>query len=235
MNLPTPHREIYLNAKPFPYHIIDGAFDIEDLMEVLYWWPKSHEGHDTKYNKSHTRTEEKMHPLLSNFIKITFQSQKFIGFLEYLTGITGLVLDCYDPSLHETFPGGSLAPHLDYTINKRTGLQHRVNAILYLNEGWENQYGGNLELYESSKMHGGYLTRPVVCIEPIFNRLAIFNIDERAWHGHPSVVNCPYGMSRKSIAVNYFSLPENNAADIGTTFKKSILKRVVHYIKRPSK
>lgn len=219
MNLPNPNSEKYLRQSPFPYLVIDNVFKKYELDEVLLHWPKMDivywEGHKLRAGSTDENTFGKC---ISDFVKINFQSQKFIFFLEKLTGIKGLVLDCREIGLHETFPGGNLVPHLDYTINEITGLQHRVNAILYLNENWKNEYNGSLELYENEKS--------MVAIEPVFNRVAIFNIEENSWHGHPGKLNCPEGMSRKSIALNYFTVPQNGAIDKKTTLAK---KRDVKY------
>lgn len=213
MNLPPVNREAYLSAKPFPHLVIDNVFNPWQLKHVVANWPELTP--ESKYDEGQQLrvglvNEEKYGGCIADFVKINFHSQKFITFLEQLTGVTGLVLDCREIGLHETFPGGYLLPHLDYIINERTGLQHRVNAILYLNEKWKPEYFGWLELFKDNES--------IVSIEPIFNRLVIFSIDDRAWHGHPKALKCPPGMTRKSIALNYFIAPQSNVIDKKTTF-----------------
>lgn len=210
MKLPTPNNDAYLSAKPFPFCVIDGAFDKEELLQVLSRWPKNHERYSNsgdKYeaSKGTTMSEENLDGGITAFIKHHFMSQQFISFLEALTGVKGIVVDCNKWGLHELFSGGFLKPHLDYTINKKTGLQLRINAILYLNEHWREEYGGNLHLYEEGSK------KPSISIAPLFNRLVIFTMDAEspAWHGHPDPLNTPEGISRKSIAFNYFSVPQN--------------------------
>ena len=225
MNLPKPDQSAYLNAKPFPHLVLDDVMGYWEISDVVEQWPKTHEsslnGKDQKH-KHYTNSESFMPTAISKFIKIHFQSQEWIMFLEELTGIKGLVMDIRGGyGLHETMPGGALKPHLDYLIHDVTGLQHRVNAILYLNEV---QSGGELELYEFNPDHGGYLTNKV-SIQPKFNRIAIFNIDSKSWHGHPNPVIG--NESRKSIALNYFSLPEKDSIRQQTIFtngKKNIFK-----------
>ncbi len=227
MNLPIPNKEAYLKAKPFPHLVIDGVFTALSIEFITRNWPKEHEFNPNSSNnqklKSYTTSESKMDWRISSFIKTEFQSQEFILFLEELIGIKGLVMDIRGGyALHETFPGGSLQPHLDYLIHDVTGLQHRVNAILYLNDC----EGGELELYEMNRAYGGYLTSKV-SIPAKFNRLVIFNINEKAWHGHSVPLRSEF---RRSIALNYFSLPDKDARDIKTTFgstKKNIWKQVI--------
>lgn len=208
MNLPIPDKEKYLSEYPFPHLVIDDALDIDNLKHwVTDIWPKI----NGKGLRIGTTDETVFGGYISYFIKNYFHSQRFILFLQKLTGIEGLMLDPFEIGLHETFPGGYLDKHIDYTINPRTGLQHRVNAILYLNEDWKLEYEGYLELYNEDKL--------VRTICPIFNRLVIFNVKD-ALHGHPKPLACPEGMSRKSIALNYFTLPEKDAKDRSTIYKK---------------
>lgn len=232
MNLPIPDKSTYINAKPFPHCVIDNVFFESEISGILANWPAEHE-HFTKnafeISKGHTLSENIMGEYIANFIHTNFQSQQFIRFLEEITGILGLVFDCRKFALHETFPGGSLAPHLDYTINPKTGLQLRINVLLYLNEHWKSEYNGNLVLYEDIPGYGGILNKPVVEIEPLFNRMVIFTMDaeSHAWHGHPKPLNSPAGVSRKSIALNYFTVPQEKAIEQGTLFKKSIWKEIL--------
>lgn len=216
MNLPIPDKEKYLAAKPFPHCVIDNVFDADQLRWILSQWPYL----ERESLRVGTTDENRFRDVIASFIKVYFHSQKFIFFLEKLSGIKGLVLDCREIGLHEIFRGGNLDMHLDYTINETTGLQHRVNAILYLNEKWLPSYNGYLELQGES--HVG--------IEPIFNRIAIFNIDEKSWHGCPSKLNCPEGMSRKSIALNYFTAPQTGAVSVSTIYRKP--KNMKYFIRQ---
>ena len=228
MNLPTPDSKAYLEAKPFPHLVIDNVFSSLKLNVVSGRWPKEHESmlndKDQKL-KHYTNSESFMPTYIAEFIKIYFQSQEFIMFLEELTGVKGLVMDIRGGyALHETMPGGKLMPHLDYLIHNVTGLQHRVNAIVYLNEV---EGGGELELYEKHVTYGGHLISKI-SIAPKFNRMVIFNIDGKAWHGHPSPVLG--SISRKSIALNYFSLPEKDAIKQQTIFSGTGKSRIKQFI-----
>ena len=78
-------------------------------------------------------------------------------------------------------------------------LDRRLNLILYLNKGWLEEYGGNLELWDRA------MTRCERRILPIANRCVIFNTTDFSNHGHPDPLACPEGMTRKSMALYYFS------------------------------
>ena len=42
-------------------------------------------------------------------------------------------------------------------------------------------------------------------IAPNFNRMVIFSTNDFSNHGHPDPITCPDDISRKSIALYYFS------------------------------
>eukprot|EP00928_Gymnodinium_smaydae_P029111 TRINITY_DN22017_c0_g1_i1.p1 TRINITY_DN22017_c0_g1~~TRINITY_DN22017_c0_g1_i1.p1 ORF type:complete len:474 (+),score=104.08 TRINITY_DN22017_c0_g1_i1:46-1467(+) len=76
-------------------------------------------------------------------------SSAFVGFLERLTGISGLLPDPsnFGSALHFVARGGLLDLHYDFHRLASLGLERRLNALLYLNEDWDPSYGGHLELW----------------------------------------------------------------------------------------
>lgn len=42
-------------------------------------------------------------------------------------------------------------------------------------------------------------------IEPIFNRCVKFNTDSNLYHGHPDPLNTPENITRKSLALYYYT------------------------------
>ena len=71
--------------------------------------------------------------------------------------------------------------------------------IIYLNKDWEESYGGHLELWDKE------MTKSLHRILPIFNRMVVFTTTDFAYHGHPEVLKCPEGQSRKSLALFYYT------------------------------
>ena len=128
-------------------------------------------------------------------------SSTFIRTLEGLTGIENLIPD---PSLrggglHQILPGGLLGIHADFTHHVKYDLERRVNLLLYLNKDWEDEYGGHLELWNRDASHC------VKRIRPTAGRCIIFNTDADSYHGHPRPLTCPEGITRKSIAIYYYT------------------------------
>ena len=106
----------------------------------------------------------------------------------------------YGGGLHQIQRGGSLGFHADHNINPRVELYRRVSVILYLNDGWKEEYGGQLEMWSAD------MTHCVDTITPVLGRLAIFSNSETSFHGHPDVLQRPEGMTRKSIAAYFDSI-----------------------------
>jgi Rps23 Pro-64 3,4-dihydroxylase Tpa1-like proline 4-hydroxylase len=77
-----------------------------------------------------------------------------------------------------------------------------VNLIVFVNPDWLPEYGGHLELWASDASHKS------VSIEPLFNRLVLFQSDRRTFHGHPEPLQCPEELFRTSIAAYYY-VPRN--------------------------
>jgi hypothetical protein len=102
--------------------------------------------------------------------------------------------------MHQTTAGGYLDVHADFNVHPRTKLLRRLNVLLYLNPGWRDDYGGELELWDRG------MTRCVVRIAPLFNRCVVFTTSDESFHGHPHPLATPPGVTRKSLALYYYSL-----------------------------
>ena len=95
-----------------------------------------------------------------------FNSRPMLEFLEGLSSIQGLIPDPYfvGGGYHETTRGGKLGVHADFRINDQLHLHRRMNVIVYLNERWQDEWGGFLELWDRK------MTAKVKSVAPVFNR-----------------------------------------------------------------
>ena len=102
--------------------------------------------------------------------------------------------------------GGKLNIHLDYSIHPKSGLQRKLNLIVYLTEGWKSEWGGGLELW-SHNADKNLPLRKEKTIYNVFNRAILFDTTQNSWHGLPQPLSCPEGVYRKSLAVYYMTDP----------------------------
>lgn len=128
-------------------------------------------------------------------------SSYFLRFLEQLTGIESLIGDPHfeGGGLHQIVSGGKLAIHADFNKHTSLGLDRRLNMLLYLNKDWKEDYGGYFELWDRN------MCRMERRVAPLFNRVVIFTTSEHSYHGHPDPLACPSDMTRKSLALYYYT------------------------------
>lgn len=206
--------ENYVSAEPFPHGMFDNLISEELVDAVLAAFPqpsadinwrqivaKGGDGENVQYRKQGMPHLFKIAPVIRQLIW-ELNSSTFIRSLERLTGISNLIAD---PSLrggglHQVLPGGVLGVHADFTHHKDYDLERRVNLLIYLNKDWQDEYEGHLELWSRDA------SRCVKMIRPLAGRCVIFNTDASSYHGHPRPLACPDDITRKSIAIYYYTL-----------------------------
>lgn len=197
----------YQNAEPFPHIVIDDFIDVSFLKGIVGEFPspngKDYFDRDQERLKFQHRPQE-IHSGLVRSLFAELNSCAFLGFLEEITGIKGLIPDPHfeGGGFHETKRGGHLGVHADFNIHGQLQLERRLNLLIYLNEDWDESYGGQLELWNKT------MTECAVRVQPIFGRAVIFNTTLDSFHGHPDPLACPPERSRRSIATYYYTSPE---------------------------
>ena len=201
------HKEEYANADPFPNMSFKNFFNEDRLNEVLAEFPDlSKKGESIQFNnpneiKLASKGERKFGPKTRQFMHF-LNSEPFLMFLQELTGIEETLMP--DPyfeggGCHQTKPGGFLKIHADFNKHKDTGLDRRLNVLVYLNKDWKDEYGGHFELWDRE------MTHCVKKVRPDFNTLAMFNTTDFSYHGLPNPLTCPPDRSRKSVALYYYT------------------------------
>ena len=202
----------YAFAEPYPHIVIDNFLPIEMAEQLLAHFPEDAKAHDKTYQKGYGGTHKRQilpydcDAYLRDAFAF-FNSAPMLQFLEGVTNIRGLLPDPYfsGGGLHETSNGGLLGIHADFRVNESLQTIRRVNMLIYLNKDWQDSYGGKLELWDRE------MKAVVKSVAPIFNRCVIFNTDEDSFHGHPDPLTLPEGVSRRSIALYYYTaLPISN-------------------------
>lgn len=197
----------YLRANPFPNIILDKFFNDNFLSQVFKDFPDlSMINTSQKYtNKNEVKFANNDYQNFPDSIKKLFDfmnSDIFLKFLQKITSIKEkLVIDkkLNGGGLHEIKSGGMLKVHTDFNRHPTLDLDRRINILIYLNKNWDQKYGGDLELWDQHMKYCGKK------IAPNFNRMVIFSTNDFSNHGHPDPITCPDDISRKSIALYYFS------------------------------
>jgi hypothetical protein len=206
----------YQSAEPFPHIHIESFLDLAVTRELAQEFPQSGSVAWTQYkhyneNKSGLTKREQLPDGLGRLID-ELNGPEFTAWLSQLTGIPNLIAD---PSLeggglHQSGPQGFLNIHADFTVHHHhSNWRRRVNLILYLNEVWSEDWGGAIELWDRS------MTRCVVKVPPLLNHAVIFSTDEDSYHGFPDALTCPEGVTRKSVALYYYT--EESGANARST------------------
>ena len=229
-SLSQKHAQAYQGAAPFPHIYIDNFLDENLVKQASDAFPK---GGDFDFYKYENPLEKKLAfdqvnklPAPISDILVAMNSAVFLRFLEDLTGIDGLIPDPYyrGGGIHRIEKGGKLDVHIDFNKHLKLKLDRRLNVILYLNDDWKPEYGGNLEIWKGHQDETGHVLEECVTkILPVLNRLAIFSTSEKSYHGHPDALTCPDDRCRQSIATYYYSNGRPAEEDVpahSTTFIK---------------
>jgi Rps23 Pro-64 3,4-dihydroxylase Tpa1-like proline 4-hydroxylase len=211
----------YRSADPFPHVVMDDFLPAEFLRGLLPEFP-GYEGR-TYFDRSQERLKFQFPPKdipgrrLRNLV-MELNSPAVVRFLEEMTGIPNLIPDPYyeGGGLHETRKGGHLGVHADFNVHHRLRCERRLNLLVYLNDDWPQDYGGDLELWDQ-KMEACQHK-----VAPLMARAVVFNTSLDSFHGHPEPLACPPERSRRSIATYYYTAnPEGVASlpDRTTVFK----------------
>lgn len=216
-------RDEYAAADPFPHVVIDDFLPPGVLEPLLAEFPEPGRPAWQQFDSAQEvklalADTERLGPATRGLLA-EFNGQVFTEFLERLTGITGLVPDPHfeGGGLHQIRAGGFLKVHADFNRHRRLRLDRRLNGLLYLNQDWEESWGGNLELWDAG------MTRCVRRVAPLFNRFLLFATTDDANHGHPEPLACPPERCRRSMALYYYTngRPEGGVgADHTTLFRQ---------------
>jgi 2OG-Fe(II) oxygenase superfamily len=195
----------YINAKPFPHIVFDNFFDPAIVDQILGEFPAPGairwQAFDNAQEIKLASSAEASFGPITRLFMYHLNSITFLEFLSRITGIKNLISDpgFEGGGLHQIVPGGKLGVHADFNRHRDFNLDRRLNLLLYLNKDWREEYGGHLQLWDRD------VTRCEAKVLPIFNRMMVFGTTDFTFHGHPDPLQCPEGMTRKSLALYYFS------------------------------
>jgi hypothetical protein len=202
------HRSAFASARPFPWLTMDGFLREGIDRELASGFREALSGKDPLAPKKHRHVKRKIGTMVRE--KMTEPQRRFFddlahpAFMDYLERITGISplfpdKELNGGGLHEIHAGGYLNVHVDFNFHPASKQHRRLNLIVYLNERWEEDWGGLLELWPTD------FSAAAARIVPLANRMVLFETSEVSYHGHPVPLAPPEGVTRKSLAVYYYS------------------------------
>ena len=205
-NIASNLKDKYNSNKPFPHIVLDNFFNNDFLNNILDNFPTNLKKEGINYNNNQEKklasSNSKNFGDDANILINYLNSFQFLNFLQNLTNIRETLIP--DPYLwgggfHELKNDGFLNVHADFNVHPQLKINRRLNLLIYLNKDWEQNYGGSLELWDKD------MRECMQKITPIFNRIVIFNTDDKSFHGNPDKIAHPNKISRKSIALYYYT------------------------------
>lgn len=200
----------YHENRPCPHLLFENFLAPEVARAMAKEFPRPTSNEWTQYkhvneNKLGLPKRDLFPPVLGT-VTDELNSPEFVAWVSELTGIPHLITDptLEGGGLHQSGPGGYLNVHTDFSKHHaHANWVRRVNLILYLNPGWDEKWGGSIELWERSAERK--MTRCAAKYPPLLNHALIFTNDARSLHGFPDPLTCPQGQSRKSLALYYYT------------------------------
>jgi hypothetical protein len=209
---------VYRQAGPVPHIYLQDFIDpgLASSAEMEFPRPDTPEWtHYQHQNENKLGMTKRQHfPARIGEVSDALNSPEFLEWLSQLTGIPELIAD---PSLeggglHQSGRGGFLNVHTDFSHHHHNkDWKRRVNLILYLNSGWQDGWGGDIELWDSG------MRNCVAKYAPLGNCALIFNTDDRSYHGFPEPLACPEGSSRRSLAFYYYTVEHEAKSPVRST------------------
>ena len=205
----TRYQAEFEAQSPFPHLIIDDLWDREFLSEVRLEVENNQAwGGEKNFAGSVSKRWLDDYRLLPRSVRKLIDYMNSIAFIDQLEALTSIERLSPDPHLfgggiHSIGENGFLGLHSDFNWHEKLRLWRRVNVLVYLNEGWREEYKGDLLLARAVDGSAPVVERRV---PPAFNRTVIFRTDENSIHGHPERLRPPLGRRRNSIALYYYSL-----------------------------
>ena len=229
--------EQFRTAQPFPFVAIENFLDPEFAREVAAAYPTFETAKQMgfAFNAVNERkkvqiTDRTRFPPPVQRLNDALASDGFLDQLSAITGIPMLLADeqLFGGGIHVTGPHGRLDVHVDFNV-LQGGLHRRLNLLVYLNPGWDEQWGGQVELWDRDVK---------TCVQqfaPVLNRCVIFETSDISFHG-VAPLTCPPDQVRRSFATYYYTAaaPASFDAQHGTIFRARPDERLRGYVMMPA-
>lgn len=201
-------RKARLEINPFKYIVIDNFLSSDLANDAMLnfppltdpcWQHSKDQGIEVK-SRTTWKSEFDIPDHIVDVIRIA-NSSLILDAMSELFDIPKLMPDPYfsGGGLNVSEKNGHLDVHVDGNYHDASGLNRRMNLLIYLNPNWKKNWGGEFGIYSDE---GNTLVRAV---PPLFNRCVIFDSHDKSFHGLPNPINFPTDDPRKSIILYYYT------------------------------
>lgn len=190
--------EITWSETPFRHTVLTDAWDRDFLEECAGEFPAPGDPRWVTYDDPEEFGKKAGGPdMWGPSTKVFFdftRNESMRSWLETQTGISSLSADTLGGGMHETGEGGRLDMHIDFNTHPdKPHLERRINMLVFLNQGWDPQWGGVLHLGPNRE----------VSVSPEFGKTVIFECSDLSFHGHPEPVIGDH--LRRSLACYFYA------------------------------
>ena len=194
--------------EPYKHLVIDNFLEDEQAQTCLANFPDTDDpswefANDTDIEIKFRTTWRSEFDIPDGIIEAVriLNGADFLRAISSLFGIDKLMPDPYfsGGGLNVTRKGGLLDVHVDGNYHDASGLNRRMNALLYLTPGWQPEWGGEFGIYDETG------NKCIKKVAPLFNRLVVFDTHDKSWHGLPDPVNFPHDNPRRSLLLYYYT------------------------------
>lgn len=205
-------------AQPFSHLVLDGFCDAAALRELVGEIPdpaalQIPKSRDLVFAKAkYQQTEFRHAGPRSEQMFADLTSARFQKLLCAITGEDVFVdAGFHGGGFHQGGRGSFLDMHADFNYHpERDTWLRNLNILLYLNDGWAPDHGGQLKLrHKTSRLEAE--------VAPLFNRCVIMHTRDYTLHGYDPI-QFPAGAYRRSVAAYAYTLAEQPGAARTTTW-----------------
>ncbi len=214
--------EDFLNATAF--QLLSAVFPLRD-QDV-----------DDFYDSHTEKLKRRIHPRrilegeAADRLQQAISGEELLVWLRSVTGAHRLTLDedMIGAGFHETLPGGMLGMHTDDFYLADMAAARRFNLIIYLNDEWDESWGGTLYVgpRDSWKRSGDHRKQEFLRVAPLPNRAFLFETSPGSLHGHPEAVQSANGTGRRSLSLWFYdpdyAVPHHRTMFVETTFPRRV-------------
>ena len=196
----------FINNKPFKHVEIRDFLEESVLSDIIRDFPKFDNSATNEFgapSKKHVVTDlsriSKSYKKFYDYIS----SKKFLDIISEITKIDNLIFDStmFGGGTHNNLHGQKLDPHVDFNYDN-FGNHRRLNLLIYLNDGWQESWGGCLELHSNPRNPEN---NKIKTIYPTLNNCAIFETNEYSWHGFREI-RLPQSALKKDVSRKCISI-----------------------------